>query len=415
MSKYICKSAGIVGAGIQGICIGLHLLKKNIPVTIFDKQDPARMASYGNAGHFSPYAVLQFNRPDILINIPKMLFSSYGPLALKWNYVPKMLPWFYNFVKNCNTKSMLHTAKYMHQILDLSLDAYDELFKEIDTTGIVERKGILYGWTDENLKSRKLEMKVRADLGVKQTAVSKAEISDLEPNLQPVFDSGVLFDYAWHARDPYQISKKLFDLYIEKGGKFIKENVKQIKQINSQETSINTDSKEYIFEKSVIACGAFSKKLTDQLGENIPLDTERGYHVHFKGMDHLLSRAVINLDRGFGLTPMNQGMRAVGTVELGGLNNPPSKKRIDYIIRCAKELLPELGKHEDEWLGFRPTLPDFLPVIGPSQNNKNIVYAFGHHHLGWTLGAITGKIVSGIVAEEKTNLDLEPYNSSRFN
>jgi hypothetical protein len=182
------------------------------------------MASYGNAGHFSPYAVLQFNRPDILINIPKMLFSSYGPLALKWNYVPKMLPWFFNFVKNCNTKSMLHTAKYMHQILDLSLDAYDELFKEIDTTNLVERNGILYAWTNENLKSRNLEMKVRADLGVKQTPVSKAEIRDLEPNLQPIFDKGVLFDYAWHARDPYQISKRLFDLYIEKGGKFIKEN-----------------------------------------------------------------------------------------------------------------------------------------------------------------------------------------------
>ena len=393
----------------------ITIIKKNIPVTIFDKQDPARMASYGNAGHFSPYAVLQFNRPDILINIPKMIFSSYGPLALKWNYVPKMLPWFFNFVKNCNTKSMLHTAKYMHQILDLSLDAYDELFKEIDTEGLVERKGILYGWTDENLKSRKLEMKVRADLGVKQTPVTKAEISDLEPNLQPIFDSGVLFDYAWHARDPYQISKRLFDLYIKKGGKFIKENVKKIEQINSQETSIKTDSKEYTFEKSVIACGAFSKKLTDQLGEDIPLDTERGYHVHFKGMDHLLSRAVINLDRGFGLTPMNQGMRAVGTVELGGLNNPPSKKRIDYIIRCAKELLPTLDKHEDEWMGFRPTLPDFLPVIGPSQKNKNIIYAFGHHHLGWTLGAITGKVVSGIVAEENTNLDLSPYNSARFN
>ena len=415
MSKYICKSAGVVGAGIQGICIGLQLLKKNIPVTIFDKQDPARMASYGNAGHFSPYAVLQFNRPDILVNIPKMLFSSSGPLALKWNYVPKMLPWIFNFVKNCNTKSMLHTAKYMHQILDLSLEAYEEIFKEIDTTNLVEKKGILYAWTNENLKSRNLEMKVRADLGVKQTAVSKAEISDLEPNLQPIFDNGVLFDYAWHARDPYQISKKLFDLYIKKGGKFIKENVNQIKQINSQETSISTDTKDYSFEKSVIACGAFSKKLTDQLGENIPLDTERGYHVHFKGMDHLLSRAVINLDRGFGLTPMNQGMRAVGTVELGGLNNPLSKKRIDYIIRCAKELLPELDKHEDEWLGFRPTLPDFLPVIGPSQKNKNIVFAFGHHHLGWTLGAITGKVVSGIVAEENTNLDLAPYSSSRFN
>ena len=94
--------------------------------------------------------------------------------------------------------------------------------------------------------------------------------------------------------------------------------------------------------------------------------------------------------------------------------NPLSKKRIDYIIKCAKELLPQLGKHEDEWLGFRPTLPDFLPVIGPSKNNKNLCYSVGHHHLGWTLGAISGKIISGMVAGENTNLNLTPYSSLRF-
>ena len=205
------------------------------------------------------------------------------------------------------------------------------------------------------------------------------------------------------------------DRYIKRGGKFIKAKVKSLKQTNETETLIKTDTEEYRFEKSVIACGAFSKLLTDQLSEHIPLDTERGYHVHFKNMEHLIKRPVIFLDRGFGMTPMNQGLRAVGTVELGGLKNPPSKKRIDYIVRCAQELLPQLGKHEDEWLGFRPTLPDFLPVMGPSLKNKNIIYAFGHHHLGWTLGAITGKIISGIVTEEKTNLDLSPYSSSRFN
>ena len=201
---------------------------------------------------------------------------------------------------------------------------------------------------------------------------------------------------------------------MKKGGKFVKENVESLKQLNEKETLIKTDKKEYKFEKSVIACGAFSKKLTDQLGENIPLDTERGYHVHFEGMQNLIKRPIIFLDRGFGMTPMNQGLRAVGTVELGGLNNPISKKRIKYIVNCAKELLPQLKEHKDEWLGFRPTLPDFLPVIGPSKNNKNIIYAFGHHHLGWTLGAITGKIVAGVLANERTNLDLSPYRSSRF-
>ena len=154
--------------------------------------------------------------------------------------------------------------------------------------------------------------------------------------------------------------------------------------------------------------------MTDQLDEKIPLETERGYHVNFKNMNHLISRPVIFLDRGFGLTPMNQGLRAVGTVELGGLKNELSKKRINYLNQCAKELLPQLEKHDDEWLGFRPTLPDFLPIMGPSLKNKNIIYAFGHHHLGWTLGAVTGKIISGIVAEENTNLDLSPYSSKRF-
>ena len=419
MEKYKCQSVGIIGSGIQGVCIGLQLIKKGIPVTIFDRHDPLskqfQPSSYGNAGHFSPYAVLQFNRPDILYDVPKMLFSSYGPLALKWNHVPKMIPWFLNYFKNCNKKSMLHTAKYMHQILSLSNDAYEEIFKEIDVTNLVEKRGIIYIWTNKNIKSRELEIKVRNDLGIKQKLLNQKEILNLEPNLKPVFDAGVVYENAMHARDPYGILKNIFLLFLKRGGKFIQENIISIKQISEHKTIIKSENNNYTFEKTVIASGAFSKKLTDQLGENIPLDTERGYHVHFKDMNHLISRPVIFLDRGFGMTPMNQGLRVVGTVELGGLKNPLSKKRINYLLRCAKELLPQLKKHEDEWLGFRPTLPDFLPIIGPSLKNKNIIYAFGHHHLGWTLGAVTGKIVSGIVAEEKTNLDLSPYSSKRFN
>ena len=414
MSDRACSSVGVVGAGIQGVCTGLQLLKKNIPTTIFDQNDPGSMASYGNAGHFSPYAVIQLNRPDILYDIPKMLLSSYGPLALKWNYIPKMLPWIFKYLKNCNKKSMLHTAKSMNQILSLSMDAYEEIFQEIDTTNLIEQKGIIYIWTNKNLKSRELEIKVRDELGVKQKILNVKEILDLEPNIKPVFSGGCFYDYAYHAKDPHGILKKIFELFLKKGGKFIKQNVNSVRQSQANQTIIKTDDGEYKFEKSVIACGAYSKKLTDQLGEKIPLDTERGYHVHFKGMENLLSRPVIFLDRGFGMTPMNQGLRAVGTVELGGLKNPISKKRIQYIVNCAKELLPQLGDYQDEWLGFRPTLPDFLPVIGPSKNNQNIIYAFGHQHLGWTLGPITGKIVSGILANEKTNLDLSPYNSLRF-
>ena len=385
MKNYKCKSVGIVGSGIQGVCIGLQLIKKGIPVTLFDRHDPLskefKPASYGNAGHFSPYAVLQLNRPDILVDVPKMLLSSYGPLALKWNYVPKMFKWFFHYLKNCNTKSMLHTAKHMHQILSLSNDAYEEIFQEININGLVEKKGIIYVWTNKNIKSRKLEIKVRDDLGIKQKLLTQKQVLDLEPNLNPVFDGGVIYENAMHARDPHGILKEIFKLFIKKGGKFIQTSIRGLEQKSVNQTVIKSENEEYKFEKTVIASGAFSKSFTDQLGENIPLDTERGYHVHFKGKDNLISRPVIFLDRGFGMTPMNQGLRAVGTVELGGLKNPKSKKRVEYVINCAKELLPQLGSHEDEWLGFRPTLPDFLPILGPSLKNKNIIYAFVHQHL----------------------------------
>ena len=406
---------GIVGAGIQGISNALFLQKKGFSVTIFDRDEPGSpAASYGNAGHFSPYASVPINRPDVLTDVPAMLLSSTGPLALKWNYVPKMIPWFLQFIRNCTTKRMMHTAKNMHQILDLALPAYDELFDEIELGGLVEKKGILYIWNDQSLKSRELEIKVRDELGVDQQVVTPKEIHDLEPNIKPIYHGGVYYQHGRHARNPKKILLKLYDLFLKKGGKFLKMNIKDI-NFNDEKPVIKAETQSFLFDKIVIACGSFSKKLTDNLDEKIPLDTERGYHVHFKDCDHLLSRPVIFQNRGFGITPMEQGLRVVGTVEFGGLDNPLSKSRVKNLINNAKYMMGDLPEHEDEWLGFRPTLPDYLPVIGPSKKHKNVFYCFGHHHLGWTLGPISGKIVSGMIAEENTNLDLKPYSSLRFN
>ena len=414
MSK---SEVAIIGAGIQGVCNALFLQKKGIDVTLFDKDEPGCAASYGNAGHFSPYASLQLNRSDVLSDVPAMLLSSRGPLALKWNYFLKMLPWFSKYIMSCSEKKMMHTAKYMHQILDISLDAYDELFADINLDGLVEKKGIMYVWEKKGIKSRKIEINIRKKLGVKQKILNPKEIHDLEPNLKPFYDGGVFYEYARHARNPKKIIEKLFKDFLKKGGKFKKTNINNI-NFKDQKPILITENDKLLFDKVVIACGAFSKKLTDKLDEKIPLDTERGYHIHFKNYSKLLSRPVVWADRGFGITPMEQGLRVVGTVEFGGLDNPLSKSRIKNLILNAKDMLnglPENEDHEDEWLGFRPTLPDFLPVIGKSKNYNNVYYSFGHHHLGWTLGAISGKIVSKMILGEKTNLDLSPYSSSRFN
>ena len=404
---------GVIGAGIQGVCNALFLQKKGFKVTLFDRDEPGNSASYGNAGHFSPYSSVPLNRPDVITDVPAMLLSSRGPLALKWNYVYKMIPWFLRFLLNCSERKMMHTAKNMHQILDLSLSAFDELFEAIDLNGLVENKGVLYVWNDKNLKSRELEIKIREELGVKQQILTPKDIHDLEPNIKPFYHGGVYYDYARHTRNPKKILLKLLDNFMKNDGKFLKLNVQEL-NFDDDKPVIRSDVQRFVFDKLVIACGAFSKRLTDKLHENIPLDTERGYHVHFKDCDHLISRPVVYLNRGFGMTPMEQGLRVVGTVEFGGLDNPLSKSRIKNLIINAKDMLDGLPEHEDEWLGFRPSLPDLLPVLGPSKNYKNVFYSFGHNHLGWTLGAISGKIISKMIANESTNLNLSAYSSSRF-
>ena len=301
----------------------------------------------------------------------------------------------------------------MHQILDLAIPAYDEIFDEINMSGLVEKNGIMYIWNDKDLSSRELEIKIRDELGIDQKILTPKEIHDLEPNIKPFYHGGVFYGQARHARNPKKILLKLLNHFIQKGGKFTKLNIVDI-TFDTEKPVLKSDSQAFIFDKVVIACGAFSKRLTDKLDEKIPLDTERGYHIHFKGFDHLLSRPVVFANRGFGITPMEQGLRVVGTVEFGGLKNSLSKSRINNLINNAKYMLDDLPEHHDEWLGFRPTLPDFLPVIGPSKNYRNVFYSFGHHHLGWTLGAISGKIISKMISNENTNLDLQPYSSLRF-
>ena len=410
------ERVAIIGAGIQGVCTALFLQNKGFNVTLFDRDEPGNAASYGNAGHFSPYASLQLNRTAVLSDVPSMLLSSRGPLALKWNYVPKMLPWFTKFIFNTTKSKMMHTAKYMHQILNLSLNAFDELFEDVDLDGLVVNNGIIYVWEKKGLKSRDLEINIRKELGIDQQILTPKEIHDLEPNIKKFYHGGVFYKSARHARNPKKILIKLFEKFISKGGKFLKLNINYL-DFDDKKPVLRSDAQRFLYDKLIIACGAFSKRLTDQLHEKIPLDTERGYHVHFKNHEKLLSRPVVWSDRGFGVTPMEQGLRVVGTVEFGGLNNPLSKSRVKNLILNAKDMIDGISKdedHEDEWLGFRPTLPDFLPVIGPSKNYENVYYSFGHHHLGWTLGAISGKIISKMIANEKTNLDLQPYSSVRF-
>ena len=403
------KNISILGSGIIGLCAGYHLLKKGYKVTFFDKNDPGSGASYGNAGSFSNYGAVGLNQPSIINNFSRYLFNTNSSISVQWNYLFKLLPWSFKFLKNCNEKSMRDTAKKMNDLLILSLSEYEKIFLDIGAENLIRRNGVIYIYNNSEDPKVKDSIKVREELEIKQSILSKSEVHDLEPKLNTIYEGGVFFPTSLHTTNPKKISEKIFQKCLELGASFVKNEVRSVSH-----NKIQSSIEEYAFDKLLIAVGSFSKQFANQIGEKIPLETERGYHIHFKGCEHLITRPVCSFDTGIYLTPMEQGLRAAGTVEFGGLLNPLNKKKIHYITKEAKKLISNLPDPYDSWLGFRPTLPDFLPVIGESKNYKNIFYAFGHNHLGWTLGAITGSIISKMISKEGYALNFSQFSSKRF-
>ena len=403
-----------VGAGIVGICSAFFLQKNGFQVTLIDKKPPGSMTSYGHACTFADYACVPVNSPDLFTDIPSMLLRSDGPLAVDFFHVLKNLNWVKKFLQNCTTKKVDYIANSLGNLLNNASISYDEIFSELNVSEYIKNEEALYLYQNESeFIKAKTTNELRQKNGVKIKTLSKSEILDLEPNLAPVFYSGQIFIGSRHTTNPSMISKRIFERFIDNGGEFIQN---EVCNIISQNTSLilNYNNNDHQYDKVVICAGAWSNNLSKKFGENFPLDSERGYHVMFDNHG-LINRPIGWSQSGFYLVQLDEGLRAAGTVEIAGLNKPENKKRTQMIEYQARKLLPQLNEVKSTWLGFRPTLPDSLPVIGSSKINKNIIYGFGHQHIGWTLGAVTGKIINSICNERLPNINIEPFSPSRFN
>ena len=222
------------------------------------------------------------------------------------------------------------------------------------------------------------------------------EIKELEPNLASVYYKGQVFMGSRHTTNPLAISKKIFSSFIQSGGKFLQKKITNVIHTDENVTlSFGIESQ--VFDQFIVSTGAWSNIIANYIGDNFPLDTERGYHVLFDNSEALINRPIGWSQSGFYLIQIEEGIRAAGTLEIAGLHKTPNEKRIRMIERQARKILPQLGKVKKEWMGYRPTLPDSLPVIGQSKKNSRIFYAFGHQHIGWTLAAITGKIIDSLI------------------
>jgi len=407
----------VLGAGMVGISCAQWLQKNGCNPVLIDREKPGNGASYGNACTFASYGCVPINNPSIPLQIPKLIFGKNSPLNVKWQYLPTMLPWLTRFLVNCQPSRVKQIAHDLAQLLNASEDAAKPLFDDANVHSLINRAGCLYLYeTERNYNQASHDLKLRRENGVNMEVLEQGAVLEIEPELANCFYNAIHFPDAFNFADPRAVIQKMSRHFENQGGTFKQTEITQITKSADNILSLHHKNGSTIHcRQLVMALGAWSKKLFGNVVESLPLETERGYHVVFHGQENLLSRPIGWGTGGFYLTPMDEGLRVAGTVELGGMSPIKRGKTLDFMTNEAKRILPALNdQRDDDWLGFRPSFPDALPVIGRSKKTPEIILAFGHQHLGITLGPITGKIVSEIAKNKPRSLDITPYRPNRF-
>lgn len=404
----------VIGAGFVGLSTAYWLMRDGHEVTVFDPAGPAGGASFGNAGTFANYACIPVNNPSVFRDLPRYLLAGDSPFRLRWSYLPQAMPWLLRFLASSTQRRYTATATALSQLLGRAQQGYAEMMAEPALSGFVRPGECLYLYSGAAAFAASQEtLALRRSLGVATEVLGRDEICRLEPGLAPIFDRGVLFGGSWFLSHPGEFLQTLADSLLDRGLQLERSAVTRV-QADSGGVRLHTQSGEQGFDQVALCAGVHSRSLARQCGDDVPVDAERGYHLMFPGCQGLISRPVGWAERGFYMTPMQHGLRVAGTVEIAGLKPQQHPGLLDLLAYSSRRAVPALTQPEAPWLGFRPTLPDGLPVLGRSRASGRVIYAFGHQHIGLTLGGISGLLVADLVAGRTPLVDLTPFAPSRF-
>ncbi|PNG45493.1 FAD-dependent oxidoreductase [Pseudomonas asplenii] len=421
MTNNVSHDIAVVGAGIIGVACALRLARQGLRVVVIDQQQPGHGASFGNAGHLATEQVFPIADASILKRLPAMLMDPMGPLRLDWKYLPRALPWFTRLLLNLRPTPFQNTATGLRALNESSLEAWQRLLADIQRPELLKIDGSLLVF--ERPESRQAIQALQARMHQQQVPVDywqAAAIRDTAPQLSEQLQGGLFFPRTGHFIDPYRVVCELVEAAKASGVSFVQQQV-QGGYVQEHGVSLITGSAGLTASRVLIACGAHSAKLTAALtGKKVPLDTERGYHLMLPQEHDRLPFPVTSLERKFIMTPMSEGLRLAGTVEFAGLEKPASMERAWQLHRLSQGLFRKdlSAEAATPWMGFRPSLPDSLPVIDQVCEGK-VLLAFGHQHLGLTQAAVTAEMVVRMAvpatAKEACRLPLnEHYRLDRF-
>ncbi len=405
----------VVGAGIIGVACALQLARQGRRVVVLDPQAPGMGASYGNAGHLATEQVFPIADLSILKRLPAMLLDPMGPLRLDWTYLPRALPWFIRLLLNLRPARYQRTVAGLRALNEGSLGAWQRLLQSMGQTRLLREDGSLLVYERAEFRAAldAVQQRMRQQ-GVAVDFWSGDAVRKAAPQLSDAIQGGLFFPATGHFLDPYTVVGELVNAAKAEGVQFLQQRVLD-GRVEGSGVSLTTDQGVLTAQQVLIACGAHSAKLTAALtGKQVPLDTERGYHLMLPHEQQRLPFAVTSLERKFIMTPMTGGLRLAGTVEFAGLDRPANMQRAWQLHRLSKGLFRhDLSDSEaTPWMGFRPSLPDSLPIIDRVCEGK-VLLAFGHQHLGLTQAAVTAEWVGQLAAGERVP-QLHLYRLERF-
>jgi D-amino-acid dehydrogenase len=410
------RNITVIGAGIVGIATASYLRRDGHAVTVVDPLPPGEYCSFGNAGILSPGSCVPIAMPGVLFQVPGYLLDPLGPLALRWSYLPRALPWLLRFAAAADRKRVETIADGLRALLVQTFDAYAPLVRNAGVEDLIHNSGyvVVYS-TRRAYQGDALAWKLRRDRGVVIDELDAAGIRQRLPGLHGNFEVGLfLHDHGWCA-NPGRLTKALAAQFERDGGTILQRKVLDIDVGPDGPRALRTDAGELPVEHLVICAGAHSNEFTAQLGDAVPLEAERGYHITYSDPRYQLPMPVMVPEHKCFVTPMEMGLRIAGQSEFAGIDAAPDYARADVLGKLMQKLFPGISEVDaTKWMGRRPSMPDSTPVIGRATRFANVHYAFGHGHVGLVGAAPTGRLIADMIAGRPPRIDLAPYRATRF-
>ncbi|THK38377.1 FAD-binding oxidoreductase [Ensifer sp. MPMI2T] len=406
----------VIGAGVVGLSAAIAAQGRGLSVTVVDREGPAAGASAGNAGAFAFTDILPLASPGILKKAPRWLLDPLGPLTVPPAYAAQIAPWMFRFWRACSPKRVAHSTAAQTALMDLSKAELEPFLAATGTLPMLRKEGNLQVYESEvELKASLPGWKARAEHGIEFHHLDASAMREIQPGLAPRFTHGT-FTPGWYSiADPKLYTLALADHFGAQGGAIERAEIVALRPVEGGVEVTSADGKTRRARQVVLAAGAFSHRIARTLGERIPLETERGYNTTLPSNAFDLRTQVTFGGHGFVVTRLSTGIRVGGAVELGGLKLPPNYRRAEAMLKKAQIFLPGLKSEGGvQWMGFRPSLPDSLPAIGRARATPQVIYAFGHGHLGLTQSAGTARLVADLLAGQRPAIDIQSFSPQRF-